>query len=753
MNGSRPDRLRDVRAFVPVHARWRLADQGAIPSARHQDQIDAAAVCIEVNGWTALVRRACADPTIVVETAQRIESATAQLVSAVASEGGDIIHLCAGRIVALWRDETWALAVARATSGALSALEKLGEASHTAGTKLVGRATVSAGEVALNTVGGAGDHWLCAITGAPIAELVDPAQRARDGEVLLRASAAAHIGDIVRGDPLPGGALRVVELAPRPRREALHGPTMVGGEARSLLRFVHPLVARALDDGRLPEPIARESTVVAVRLIDLRPDTDVGALQRVVADLQRQAQRLGGTVLRVRIEADGAYLAAEFDGPHRDETTAMAVLAARAMLGVPGLKSRCNAAVATGPAMRLVVGSRSRRALTQLGGLLRRAIAMTRHDDGLVVDAATEGAASTWLRFERRPDMQMGGLFERFETHRLLGRKTPPTADLPLPPEPATADAIAAMLADVADRNGRFSAFAVEEGAELDVTAQLRAALEAGGAEFVSSYCVFADRFAPFGAWRRLYRTWIVESETGSQYAELATRDGPATHDGPALTAWWLGRLRMRCELRPLVVVFTNGLAMDSASWQLARGLTSWLDGLQIIVTGPADSPDRPRRWLTEASDINEASDRWRGIAAAGHPHAGPPEKWPEMADKALIAGAHIEALELLRAAVDRFERAGHRSELADASLRLADALETLGRPDESLAVCQAALDALGRNVMSGQSTPRRLLRITDRITKMSGNEHTRREEALAARLQQRIAASHDLPQPSRGRR
>jgi class 3 adenylate cyclase/tetratricopeptide (TPR) repeat protein len=483
-------------------------------------------------------------------------------------------------------------------------------------------------------VGGVGGRWQLLLAGSPLIQASIAEQRSSPDEVVLSPQAWALAGEACRGQPLPGGYLRLTAADASWVPRARSRPLQELGDA--VQAYVPEVVRARLAAGQaawLAE--LRRVTAVFLNLLDVDPAAAnlLEPVQLAMAAIQPILQRYEGNLKQVVVDDKGLTLIAVFGLPplaHEDDPAraAQATLAAQAALRELGL--RCAIGLATGRAFCGAVGSDLRREYDVIGEVMNLAARlMQAAPDMILCDAATYQAAHAGLQFQALPAVSVKGKTAPVMVYRPVepARKTDSR-----PPIVGRASERATLLERVRALEEGTSGLVVIDGepgiGKSRLLADLLQRAQARGLRSLAGAGDAIEKITPYYAWRPIFTQLLglagiddLEERRARVLARLPADPAlarlapllnsvlPLEMPDNDLSAQLAGEVRAdnTRELlvqvlqtaattadgdSPLLVVLDDAHWLDSASWALARRVAMRVRPLLLVLaTRPLVEP------------------------------------------------------------------------------------------------------------------------------------------------------------------
>jgi class 3 adenylate cyclase len=292
--------------FVPQLARS-LACEGPIPEAGLVRPLAAAALFVDISGFTALVD--AVTDRFGDRGAERLQemlnACFHPIVEAVESLGGQVLAFPGDAALCLWPlslSESGRLAEATllAARCALRVRDHVTRLRTLDNVQLQLRALVTAGTVDAIMAGGVDGHWTMIVAGPAIGQL--SSESAGSGEVLMSLEAGALCRPFLLGSPCPSGWLLSGLTADAPLVPSMSTPAMSGSDAD--FGFLVPASVRA----RLQSSDERwlsEFRTVTVMFVVFSEPAIIEAPQAPIGTLQKTVGRFDGELNQVVVDDKG----------------------------------------------------------------------------------------------------------------------------------------------------------------------------------------------------------------------------------------------------------------------------------------------------------------------------------------------------------------------------------------------------------------------------------------------------------------
>ncbi len=610
------DVLSQLATYTSVLDRSHIGAAGDAPNQPGLRALQGAVLFTDFVGFTSLAEwLARKGPVGSEKLSEVLNSHYGILTDAIAKRGGDVLLFAGDALVALFEDESADLRAAtrRAVRAALDMQAALGVGRLPDEVRLGLRATIGAGALVAQRVGGVDGRWLTLVGGPALEQVFAADALARAGDVLAAAPAWRAIADGAHGEPRGGAGVTLVE---RLSEEDAPGiATKVAAEydvGKAVEQLVLPLVRDRLLGGHsdfLAE--FRDASAVFVRLPTVDPGTpaDLPRLHEAAIVAQEEANRLDGTLYQMLRDDKGCALVLAFGLPgqaHDDDAARAADAALAVCHRLRTLAVSADAGVATGVVFCGSYGGTARRHYGIMGPTMNRAARLMQAAAGrVVVDHATRVRGERWMEFRNLPPLTVKGIDVPVHVSEAVARRTAHaasharfhTAMIGRSREGAVLGArVAALRGD-----GGGGAVIIEAEAGMGKSSLLRHAVQLASARTVRVLEGAADSIEVSTAYLAL-RPII---------AALLEVPSASPDDVRAAVLRRLERLPPR--LRDLAPLLNLVLPLDFADNELtaqmsgtirAANLTNLLLGLveQIVADGPVMFALEDLHWMDDAS-------------------------------------------------------------------------------------------------------------------------------------------------------
>ncbi|MCO4774011.1 MAG: AAA family ATPase, partial [Deltaproteobacteria bacterium] len=423
-----------LSSYLPRRLVERLAAVPGRPPALGQDEFHAVAFLADLTGFTSLAADLARDGAAGAEKLTAIlDRSLGGLVDHVFEAGGDVIAFAGDSVIAVWpaeSEEDLRACAYRTVECARRAQSDLANWEAHPGHVLRLRIGVGVGLCTLVSLGDDHERWGWVAAGPAMLEVGHAERSAEPGTTVLSPSAAALLGDAVRGDLTPSGSLvfdalvdeELPPLAPRPTTPADHALE------QSIRAYVPAAVLSRVDSGHtdwLAE--LRQVTAIFVNFPNLDLAEEASRLKAValIGRMKKTLDLLGGSLHKVLVDDKGTTVVLAFGLPplsHEDNE----VRAVRAALRIERTLVKAHLeygiGVSTGRAFCGAYGNDRRREYTMLGDSVNLAARLMQLASQAVwCDADTTRAGVSRIRFDDLGAKVVKGKPEPVRVHQPLG--------------------------------------------------------------------------------------------------------------------------------------------------------------------------------------------------------------------------------------------------------------------------------------------------------------------------------------------
>jgi class 3 adenylate cyclase/tetratricopeptide (TPR) repeat protein len=614
-----------LSAFVPVHVRRVLGQQGGAPKTAWESETRGAAIVADIAGSTALTESLDVGGGGADALSMILDTLFGTLSDIVEDHGGEVIHLAGDGLLAVWpeyADQDLGTATIRAAACGLRIQSDLAGHPVLDLHRIRMRVGVSAGTLWLPVVGGFEGNWFSPVGGAPLRQIGAALEAARPGDVVVAPEAIEVVGTAIHGSKTPTGFVRVAsvaDVADRPRGR-------VSDPAPGVERLVPEIVAERAAAGmvgRFAELRTATSVFVKAAWTDDEPEDRLDRLQRLTKGFQETVARYDGTISSLLFDEKGLTMVGNWGGSgyaHEDDP----VRALRAAMSFPATAERevAGIGVATGRTFLGDVGSDAVRRFVILGRAINLAARLSTPAAGVPIrcDATTMIAARGHVAFEERSPLYLKGVPEptkvfrpvapldaiRGESQPMVGRGR----------ERAT---LLDLLADVVA--GKGSTVFVEGEAGIGKSTLVRDLLDASSAHVIRRQVLHGsslDQTTPYYPWRSAFTNLTRGLDIDQLLDETLDEDerarrpiidevlpgvlrqddriGASIADDHAETVRSvLARLFARLvEGAPLLLILEDAHWFDTGTWGLIEAVASRCPNAMIVCVtrGSGATPD-----------------------------------------------------------------------------------------------------------------------------------------------------------------
>ncbi len=622
--------------YVPALLLRRLAaSRGRLAS--EASRVSAAVLSADITGFTPLTERlAERGPVGAEQLSELLNGFFTELLDDIHAHGGEALWFAGDATLALWPVATEAdlgVAVQRAAACAFAIQQRLAGRESVEGVRLRARVGVGGGWLWSATVG-EGAAWDFVVLGAPLREAGGAACCTGPDEVAAAASVWPLLGGACAGQPLEGGAVRLVRAA-LSGPNAAAAPPAVGVTAPTApprAFMPAPVLARIGEqNGEQNGGWLAEFRGVSVLFASVEgltgevPDAleRAGLLMRTVRSV---VGRFGGSVQQLVEDVTGLTLVAAWGTPeaaHEDDAAraAHAAIELQAALAVAGFPARMG--VATGRAFCGERGSARRREYAITGDVMNRAARlMQAASRDVICDEPTAQAAAARLTFLPLAPLVVKGSSEPVPAFRPQAIRPRERGATTIVGRLAERKRIGARI-DAVALGGKGGVLLIEGDAGIGKSLLLEDALERARAlrlRCTLGVAEAVERSTPYFVWRDVLMNLLGGSPAAvaaavraalvhrpEQLARAPLLNAivalglPETEITTRMTA--AGRAKATRELlvevlrhvtsvAPALIVLDDGHWCDSASWALAVAVARGVPRLLLVVaTRPLDDP------------------------------------------------------------------------------------------------------------------------------------------------------------------
>jgi class 3 adenylate cyclase len=627
-----------LSGYTPALASRRLVGRQEPLCEPEGEQLAAAVLFADISGFTALTERlAGTGPSGVEELTELLNGCFGELIRLVVDHGGDVVKFAGDALLGLWpADESLPALTAQAASCGLTMQRILHASELAAGTRLLIRIGIGAGQVMAAHLGGELGRWEFVVGGPAVTQACTVEQLARPGEVVLSPEALEHARDTCAGEQVPVGsgqayALRVTAVQATAAAPLSSVPRRQVAEA-VLGSYVPAAILARLAAGQsawLSE--LRHLSVLFLRLPeldDLAPRT-LRQANDLVRAVQATLYEYEGSLNKLSVDDKGTTVVAAFGLPpvaHEDDAVrgVHAALGLQALLHQRGLHHAIG--IATGRAFCGSVGSNLRREYTMIGKVVNLAarLMQTALDD-VVCDAATRQIAGAKLAFQELPARRVKGVAEPVAVFRPGGHSQARAAGRSLVGRANERGLLTDGL--TALRHGRGGTILLEGEAGIGKSRLLDDMVAQATGHPVKTLVGTADAIratTPYHAWRGVFESlfdltdisephvrragvleWLLGRPDLERLAPLLGDILPLDLPQDALIGQLQGQVRAdntrrllagalqaASEDQPLLIVLEDAHWCDSASWALAWLVSQQLpSALLVLALRPLTEP------------------------------------------------------------------------------------------------------------------------------------------------------------------
>lgn len=537
----------------------------------------------------------------------------------IAAYGGDTVRIDGDAVLALWREEPGAApAVLRAARAALALRDGFVDWRPGLGVRMRHRLALGAGTLTAASIRPPGQRSFFVMYGDAVRATTALSQGTEPGDIALTPGVAAALGDRADVRAAADGRLSLAGLQPGPHSPAPDAAAEDGAPGQVPVEDFVPRIlvdrARAGQSDWLAE--FRMLTMVYVHLAGV-DGRGPGTLQRLdgavraVADAVRPVgvaptELVIGDKGAVLVVACGLPPAARENNAVRALESATRIRAALAQVDVA-----CSIGVATGRAFCGDVGSATRREYLVTGPVMYYAARlMQAASGGIVVDAATAGAAGDYFSFSAPESLQVKGRAEPLQVHRSsearrIAGRTPP-AGRAVHGREAEERRLLAQLELGPGAPGRVAVITAEAGAGKSLLlARLEAAARARSCRVLCAATSPVEMLSPYFVWRTLL-------------PQLLCAEEGATPDAARLRAGLFDALRgspLAAKAALVEDILPLGLADQGIAAQISGAAR--VAGVEDVVVGLARHAAALQPLVLLVDDVHWLDDPSAGLLQA----------------------------------------------------------------------------------------------------------------------------------------
>lgn len=614
----------------------------------------AAALWVDVSGFTSLTSALAAKGPIGVEEVSQVMSAYFGRITDIATgTGGDVIGYAGDGALILWSEHTSGglpTATALAAQAGTVVQREFSEFTLVPGVSLGLRVSIGAGPVSIAEVGGVGGVWQFLVSGDAVGQAVRADRHSVVGDVLLSAEAWKQIGEWAEGEATESGHVRLASLSrPFSPRGERADPLLTSDDV--LVPYVPEIALDRLaaeQERWLGEFRGVSVMFATLRELVLDGRDSLDLLHTVVGEVQEEVRRQEGRIYQFLTDDKGTTIIAAFGLPlnaHADDTARCVETALTIRDHLPDEVS-IGVGIATGQAYCGVYGGWDRRQYAVVGPVMNRASRLAQQAGGIVCDESVARALAGHpsLSFETLQPLHLKGeagavaaytprreLGGAVRLRRIIGRRR-------------EREVLAEAMRRVVDeREGGVVIVQAEEGFGKSVLMEdfARRAREANVTCMVGEVDD-AERDTPYVMWRSIVADLLELDRESRDSAELQRYvcarlpDGegledlvpllgdvlPLDLDPTSRTERLQGEVRAENTRRLLLALFrasarTSPLAFvledahlgDSTSWDLLQEVARRVPDLLLVVTvRPVAQPPDGLKALAEMAEDRHLS-------------------------------------------------------------------------------------------------------------------------------------------------
>ena len=614
-------------SYFPRLLAQRLSVGGTSPLSEREERLEAAALFVDISGFTALTERVAQGGPAGAEVLQRLlNQFFGQLIDLVTDHGGDVAAFAGDALIAFWQAAgplELASAADRSFRCALAMREAVARPAETAKIALRLRIGIGAGPLWTAVVGGVDGRWHFLMAGAAISAAAAAVGCAGPDEILVAANAASLVAARPRGDADADGFVRLgqaTNLGVLGEAPAAHHMPVLKEES---LAFSPKGLFPWTDDEPIANPAEFRLVTVLFLRIDGFDDSAYGALARLqgaFTTVQEIVRRYEGTLTQLVADDKGLIVVAAWGlrtSAHEDNSARALAAAQRVRTGLAHHELSGGMGIATGRAFCCDQGNARRRAFTMIGEVVNLASRLSQAaDDGILCDTRSMESAASRISFEALLPISIKGTTHAVRVFRPLGAAVAPSdTERPLVGRQGEQRLLAARL-DQLEECGRGGLVIIEGDAGMGKSRLLRHVRQqaaARGFRIGHGTADIAAQASPYFVWRRVLeglmnveacaagelRTLVLAGldEGLKRWAPLLNSvlpldlpDSPETRQitgqgRASLLRDLICRLLESCTARtPTVITFDDAQWFDSGTWDVIAAARRVASPLLLVV-------------------------------------------------------------------------------------------------------------------------------------------------------------------------
>lgn len=415
-----------LTGYVPALITQRLAANPTLIIEPKAQDLSAAILHIRLTGLIELAEAIVNEgPAGSDELTDRLKATFQALLDLLTGHGGDVIHLSGSVFIAIWptsvilghdEDEDLATMTQRAAQCGLALIEKFHQFQLATDLRLAIKATVATGHIATTDLGGVYGRWEFLVTGEALVQAAHSQQHLQPGQVALSASAWPLIQERSVGEPLSNDLIQLKAIN-KPIPPAAPNVPSLSSQAEAAMRGYLSGALLSLVGSKQSRLRAEllPITVLYIKLPTVNYTTPVSETQKIVRALQTILYDYEGSVDKISMDNQGAYLVTALGLPplaHKEEGITLGLQAALAMQEeLCQLNQSGTIGITTGRAFCGIVGNEQRSDYAIVGEIVHRARTLAEmniqdpiescQEVSIVCDQATYEAAQGQFEFER----------------------------------------------------------------------------------------------------------------------------------------------------------------------------------------------------------------------------------------------------------------------------------------------------------------------------------------------------------------
>ncbi|MCI0713978.1 MAG: AAA family ATPase [Chloroflexi bacterium] len=646
--------IQTLASYVPNLIIKRFVESPTPLSEPYEARLQAAVFFADISGFTKIAEKLSEHGISGAEELTRLlNDYFGQMISIIASHGGDIVKFAGDALFAIWytEDDDLEKATLLATQCARHLVASLNNYDVGDNIRLSLRVSIGSGTVLAASVGGVLKRWEFIIAGRPLQQVGRASDIANPGQVVLSPEAKVIIEHRVNGTETEDGFFVVEKVVDSIKQRPL--PQLnLGDEAADALRgFVAGAVLSRMDmlgqSGWLAEHRRVSVMFLQVTNLDFNEPDAVRKLQDIMQTMQVTLYHYEGSVRQLIEDDKGTVFIAAFGLPpfmHQDDPlrAVQAAISMNTKLDKMGFKSRIG--ITTGNVFAGQVGNSLRREYAMVGNTVNLSArlmgATKRHRVSILVDEQTYQAAKYKIRFEELPPIRVKNIAEPVAMYDPVGKAQIESSLRPLIGRYKERNTLTNYLYKV--QNGDSNLIYIEGTGGIGKSRLVEDLLEQAEALNVFHIVGQASSFektTPYYVWNDVFSKVFdigVDARTTTRRKSIVSKllknkevvqslpllnsvlnidlpESPLTADMDesmklrSMRELLLQLLQTAVEKEPTVLVLENGQWMDTPSWEFAYEVSKKVEPLLlVIVSRPIDEGSYPSRDVILSEPNNE---------------------------------------------------------------------------------------------------------------------------------------------------